>query len=123
MEELEDGTSLGWSDVDAETSDWSDAPINQNTGTFEDLEDLSVDEEDVAGAESQWAQDLREKYLDELMRHEALGKSTCNQPLCSEAAEYRCQDCFGCQTLCRTCFVSRHKFLPLHSITVSSYTY
>ncbi|KAJ7790787.1 hypothetical protein B0H14DRAFT_2625671 [Mycena olivaceomarginata] len=68
----------------------------------------------------QWAQDHRETYLAEMLRHEGCGDfaeyALC--PRCSTAkAEHRCHNCLGGgELLCQSCIVAAHQQLPFHTI-------
>ncbi|KAF7346849.1 hypothetical protein MSAN_01824100 [Mycena sanguinolenta] len=68
----------------------------------------------------QWAEDHRETFLAEMLRHEGRGEharsSTC--PQCREhEADHRCVHCMGGgELLCRSCIVAVHRQLPFHTI-------
>lgn len=70
--------------------------------------------------------DCRDEYLDELLCLDAPPKgidgAICMQ--CGEQADvFRCKDCVGGRTLCRTCIVSAHTYNPLHCVEVCSFSF
>lgn len=64
----------------------------------------------------------RDRYLDELLRHE--GKNGISDPPCSRcqvgAGDFKCQDCFGNTLHCQQCILDCHRNLPLHRLLVSN---
>ncbi|KZP16524.1 hypothetical protein FIBSPDRAFT_957932 [Athelia psychrophila] len=64
----------------------------------------------------------RQTYLDEFIRLEGLGDEEELTPCshCPEShtalAEYKCQDCFGGEMLCKQCMANTHVFSPFHNI-------
>jgi len=76
---------------------------------------------------------LRDEFLDTMLWLEGrgptlgiLGCPECQTP--GSSGVYRCDDCFGLQSICRECCMSRHQHLPFHRIKVCSnklplYTY
>jgi hypothetical protein len=70
----------------------------------------------------QWAEDHRETYLAELLRHEGRGDHA-TEPGCTQctkgAADHRCSDCLGGgELLCSSCIVTAHRQMPFHRIQV-----
>lgn len=74
-----------------------------------------------------WKANARDKYLNELLRHEGRGdfarETRCPDCLSRGAeepslAEYRCSNCFLPDLTCRTCFIRRHKMNPFHNVEV-----
>lgn len=69
-----------------------------------------------------WLRDMRHKFLDVLLAHEALPTEivvpcdVCRSS--TRLGEYRCQDCLGSCLMCRDCIVSAHSKLPLHNVEV-----
>ncbi|KAJ7213821.1 hypothetical protein B0H12DRAFT_1242227 [Mycena haematopus] len=68
----------------------------------------------------QWAEDHRDTFLEEMLRHEGRGDhaelSAC--PRCRQReGDHRCTHCFGGgELLCESCVVAGHRQLPFHPI-------
>jgi hypothetical protein len=81
-------------------------------------EEASAFEDDVKTSDNsplrEWANLHRATYLDEMIRHEGrAGVHACHRQ-CGRDGTYKCKDCFGCHTLCQSCFVEQHTHNPLH---------
>ncbi|KAI0060273.1 hypothetical protein BV25DRAFT_1871286 [Artomyces pyxidatus] len=67
---------------------------------------------------TQWIP-LRDSFLDEMIRHEGLGRHE-TVPLCTGCnaveASVRCEDCLGSPMLCPSCICSVHATDPFHRI-------
>jgi hypothetical protein len=74
---------------------------------------------------AQWAHDDRERFLDELLRHDGRGDYV-GQILCGRAGcgrpnpKHRCIDCLDGCLYCKDCVQDIHYRSPLHHIEVSS---
>lgn len=74
-----------------------------------------------------WKNNARDKYLDELLRHEGRGDFA-HETRCPDCvsrgveeparAEYRCRSCFLPDLTCRLCFIRRHRMNPFHTVEV-----
>ncbi|EIN10159.1 hypothetical protein PUNSTDRAFT_64703, partial [Punctularia strigosozonata HHB-11173 SS5] len=66
----------------------------------------------------QWIGEMRAKFLDALLAHEALPTATTTAcSICHRSTgEYRCQDCLGGCMMCKDCTIAAHRKLPLHHI-------
>ncbi|KDR67153.1 hypothetical protein GALMADRAFT_17014, partial [Galerina marginata CBS 339.88] len=73
-----------------------------------------------------WKKSYRDIFLDEMLRWEGRGdawsegRTQCSDCIARRnetpaAGEYRCQDCFSPQLLCKDCCVRRHRALPFHT--------
>ncbi|KAJ6449962.1 hypothetical protein C8R45DRAFT_1114370 [Mycena sanguinolenta] len=85
-----------------------------------DDEDSGRDLRDSDDPLRQWAEDHREIFLAEMLRHEGRGGHA-GSPICPRCrehpADHRCVFCMGGgELLCPTCIVSAHRQLPLHTI-------
>ena len=119
--------------VTIDVPDEVDIDINTDPGTSEDpgtLGDGSDSAEDSEEANVNgygprrlsrlldWATNHRQHYLDELLRHD--GRAGCNICVdCEGDGVYKCDDCFGFQLRCQSCFVERHAYAPFHRALVS----
>lgn len=75
-----------------------------------------------------WANEHRDKYLDEMLRLEGRGGAAFHSKcaVCSVIdPRHRCveQGCFGADMYCQTCIVEKHAVLPTHWIEVSLRVY
>ncbi|KAJ7303440.1 hypothetical protein DFH08DRAFT_722192 [Mycena albidolilacea] len=70
---------------------------------------------------AQWARDDRERFLDELLRHDGRGdyveQVLCGRPGCGRPdPTYRCVDCLHGCLYCEDCVQETHQWTPLHHI-------
>ncbi|KAJ7788496.1 hypothetical protein B0H14DRAFT_3576895 [Mycena olivaceomarginata] len=74
---------------------------------------------------AQWARDDRERFLDELLRHDGRGdyveQVLCGRPGCGRPDPmYRCVDCLHGCLYCKDCVQETHQRTPLHHIDANS---
>jgi hypothetical protein len=59
---------------------------------------------------------LRDQYLSEILKLEAPPYDGKCQDCKVNSLKYRCHDCFGRPSLCKSCCLNRHRHLPFHKI-------
>ena len=60
----------------------------------------------------------RWKFLEELLRLEAIGGCPLQCTECQSLALFRCTNCFGWDLLCKTCILAAHMRHPFHRVEV-----
>lgn len=64
----------------------------------------------------QWLENYRSAFEDAILAGEGPSSATPNC-YCGRVADWRCDDCLGCQPLCLTCLHQSHQLLPWHRVS------